>query len=180
MAADHRDHAGAGHGARWPQHRDPARDRAQRQPGRHLSLFARRALRQRAFRPEADGDALRFWNASGSFEFVAFSGGVNGRLTIPKYESHHPVCLDVEWLLPTLFDASLLTFEPPSGRLFFWSAARIIGQGRGATGPDHGTVNLNDMLPRRRQSDGVILAMSRPVRRRVLRSRATVPIGDMG
>jgi hypothetical protein len=57
--------------------------------------------------------------ASGSFEFVAFSGGVNGRLTIPKYESHHPVCLDVEWLLPTLFDASLLTFEPPPRRLFF-------------------------------------------------------------
>ncbi|CAH1671093.1 hypothetical protein BOSEA31B_13657 [Hyphomicrobiales bacterium] len=44
---------------------------------------------------------------------------VKGALMIPKYESHHPVCLDVEWLLPTLFDASLLTFEPPSGGSFF-------------------------------------------------------------
>jgi hypothetical protein len=41
LAADHCDHAGTGHGARRPQHRDPARDRAQRQPGRDLSLFAR-------------------------------------------------------------------------------------------------------------------------------------------
>lgn len=41
---------------------------------------------------------------------------------IPNYESHHPVCLDVEWLLPTLFDASLLTFEPPLAALFLFLA----------------------------------------------------------
>jgi hypothetical protein len=43
--------------------------------------------------------------------------------------------LDIEWLLSTLFDASLLTFEPPETvALFFAScrlaAARIAGKPR--------------------------------------------------
>lgn len=50
---------------------------------------------------------------------------------IPKYESHHPVCLDVEWLLPTLFDASLLTFEPPLAALFLFSRTSTPSCGEG-------------------------------------------------
>jgi len=33
--------------------------------------------------------------------------------------------LDIEWLLSTLFDASLLSLEPPYRRLFFVSAGAI-------------------------------------------------------
>jgi hypothetical protein len=56
---------------------------------------------------------------------------------IPKYESHHPVCLDVEWLLPTLFDASLLTFEPPLAALFLSARSPRIGQKSGNHLSDH-------------------------------------------
>jgi hypothetical protein len=77
-------------------------------------------------------------------ENAAAGPGINSPLTIPKYESNRPVCLDVEWLLPTLFDASLLTFEPPSRRLFFWS---------------HSAVKVNTILPQPCRGIGAILAV---------------------
>ena len=87
---------------------------------------------------------------------------------IPKYESHHPVCLDVEWLLPTLFDASLLTFEPPSGGSFFglsvpFEPAAFLGRfGPPALLSSQGfsRVKVNDTLPARFIAIGVMIATS--------------------
>ena len=52
-------------------------------------------------------------------------GNVSGGATLvyrllsnTRHNTGHPV-IWIEWLLSTLFDASLLTPEPPSGRLFF-------------------------------------------------------------
>jgi hypothetical protein len=42
------------------------------------------------------------------------------QLSFPAYESNCP-CLDTEWLLSTLFDASLLsTSKPPETAALFW------------------------------------------------------------
>ena len=86
---------------------------------------------------------------------------------IPKYESHHPVCLDVEWLLPTLFDASLLTFEPPLAALFL-SARSLASVGRlnlveppALLSPQRfSLVKVNGTLPALETMIGAILATS--------------------
>jgi hypothetical protein len=87
-------------------------------------------------------------------------------LMIPKYESHHPVCLDVEWLLPTLFDASLLTFEPPLAALFLpafrrWPIRHAPLEMPALLPPQRfSVVKVNGTLPEPGAAIGVILATS--------------------
>jgi hypothetical protein len=52
--------------------------------------------------------------------FAGAKAGVNLALAITDYELNRSFCLDSEWLLSILFDASRFpTRKPPSGGFFF-------------------------------------------------------------
>jgi hypothetical protein len=56
------------------------------------------------------------------------------------------ILLDIEWLLSTLFDASLLTFEPPATAAPFFCCPVSGQQAEAAADPDRSRPDLHQHL----------------------------------